>query len=215
MRRTGHMTVALLLACAACKASTATTKAGASKTRPGSTAGASSAGEGQGAATSGSNAQAGSDAGRPPTGTTDAGTSPSTPGGTMHDGGNTAASDAGTTMVTTPIDASAGDAATSDALVGMLGTGSCCQEQTTPGCGNADLQVCVCEKLPACCTSAWSKPCVLIVKEKYCQPGVRDCVCGTNPDAGQWGQTMCCDTAWTDNCNTVAEIKCSAVVGCF
>jgi hypothetical protein len=204
----------LLLACAACKASSGTA-AGASKTGSGNAAGASSSGEGQGSATSGGNAQTGSDAGRPGTGTMDAGTSPSSQGGTLHDGGKNAAPDAGTMMVTMRPDASAGDAATSDALVGMLGTGSCCQEQTTPGCDNADLQVCVCEKIPSCCTTAWSKPCVLIVKEKYCQPGVRDCVCGTNVDAGQWGQTMCCDTAWTDTCNTVAEIKCSAVAGCF
>ena len=211
MRRTAHIAAVLLLACAACKASTATTtKPAASKTRSG-TAGASASGEGQGSATSGSS---GSGAAGSPASTMDAGASPSSQSGAKHDAGTNAGPDAGTTMVTMRPDASAGDAAP-DALVGTLGTGSCCQEQTTPGCDNADLQVCVCEKIPACCTTAWSKACVLIVQQKYCQPGVRDCVCGTNVDAGQWGQTSCCDTAWTDTCNTVAEIKCSAVVGCF
>jgi hypothetical protein len=91
--------------------------------------------------------------------------------------------------------------------------GSCCMVQSTPGCSNASLEVCVCEKDPTCCTTAWTAPCVLIVQQKYCQPGVRDCVCGT--DAGQWGQTDCCTTDWNSTCDSVANLKCNAVQGCF
>jgi hypothetical protein len=101
-----------------------------------------------------------------------------------------------------------------DAGTVMLGTGGCCTENDTPGCSNADLEVCVCEKLPACCTDAWSKPCVLIVEQKFCQAGVRDCVCGKGD--GQWAQTACCETNWTDTfCDQVAETKCGAIRGCF
>jgi hypothetical protein len=113
--------------------------------------------------------------------------------------------DAGTTM-TTP------DAATQDGAV-HIGAGSCCAEHTTPGCSNADLQVCVCEKLTACCTDAWSTACVLTVTQKFCQPGVRDCVCGTG--TGQWGQTACCDNWSGTFCDQVAESKCGAVPGCM
>jgi hypothetical protein len=75
------------------------------------------------------------------------------------------------------------------------------------------LEVCVCEKLSSCCTAAWTLDCALIVQQKYCQSGVRDCVCGT--DAGQWGQTSCCDMDWTSTCDSVATLKCNAAQGCF
>ena len=105
------------------------------------------------------------------------------------------------------------DAGIPDAGPGTLGMGSCCSEHNTPGCSNASLQVCVCEKLTECCTEAWSTACVLIVTEKYCQPGVRDCVCG---DAdGQWNQSQCCNVAWSDTfCDSTAVNHCGAVKGC-
>jgi hypothetical protein len=96
---------------------------------------------------------------------------------------------------------------------GLRDVGSCCSMQTTPGCGNANLEVCVCEKDQSCCTTAWGLQCVLIVQQKYCQPNVRDCVCGA--DAGQWDQTQCCTTDWTSTCDIVATQKCNAVQGCF
>jgi hypothetical protein len=106
-----------------------------------------------------------------------------------------------------------GDAGDQTASMTLHGTGSCCAKHDAPGCGNADLQVCVCEKLPSCCTKAWDAACVFLVEQKYCQPGVRDCVCGTGSD--QWGQAQCCDTEWSASCDSVAEIKCGAVAGCF
>ncbi|MDD9966675.1 MAG: hypothetical protein OXR73_10640 [Myxococcales bacterium] len=94
-----------------------------------------------------------------------------------------------------------------------LGTGSCCAVHDTPGCSNADLQVCVCERLPACCTEAWSEACALVVQHKHCQPGVRACVCGM--EDGQWGQATCCEDAWTDGfCDQIATDKCGAEPGC-
>jgi hypothetical protein len=100
-----------------------------------------------------------------------------------------------------------------DSGSGVRDVGSCCSVQNTPGCSNASLEVCVCEKDPSCCTTTWAEPCVLVVQQKYCQPGVRDCVCGT--DAGQWGQSDCCNTDWTSTCDSVATLKCNAVQGCF
>lgn len=103
---------------------------------------------------------------------------------------------------------------TDGGVVGAIGMGSCCSEHDTPGCSNADLQVCVCEMVPSCCTEAWNAACVLFVTQKYCQPGVRECVCGDGPD--QWQQHSCCELDWTDNfCDSVAVEHCGAVPGCM
>jgi len=105
----------------------------------------------------------------------------------------------------------------SDAGVGdgtaLQGSGSCRAAHDSPGCSNADLQVCVCELRPACCTQAWTVECSDIVMQKRCQPGVRECVCGSGDE--QWRQTDCCDKRWTDTCESVAENKCAAQRGCF
>lgn len=145
----------------------------------------------------------GKDGSATPTPTTgkDAGAGPATPrdGGVAPsptpDGGGTAA----------PVGTDGGGAVT--------GSGSCCAEHDTGGCGNADLMVCVCEKDPSCCTKAWGKHCVFIVEQKYCQAGVRDCVCGSAE--GQWGQAACCASEWSSTCDSVAKLKCDAVPGCF
>ncbi len=110
-------------------------------------------------------------------------------------------------------DGGGADGGGTDGDSGIRDVGSCCSEQDTPGCSDPDLEVCVCEKVQSCCTTAWNLDCVLIVQQKYCQPNVRDCVCGT--DAGQWGQTDCCNTDWTSTCDSVATLKCNAVQGCF
>jgi hypothetical protein len=100
---------------------------------------------------------------------------------------------------------------------GLVNVGSCCTAHTTPGCDNADLELCVCNMTGAssCCTTAWTLACALLVQQKYCQAGVRQCVCGTDVDAGQWAQTSCCSTDWTSTCDSVASVKCHAVTGCF
>jgi hypothetical protein len=123
------------------------------------------------------------------------GGSPHVDGGTAHDGGS---HDGGS--------ADGGDGGPRD-------IGSCCSAQTTPGCDDPNLEVCVCQKIPSCCTTAWTLGCALIVQQKYCQAGVRDCVCGT--DAGQWDQTSCCSSDWNSLCDSVAMNKCGATTGCF
>jgi hypothetical protein len=116
--------------------------------------------------------------------------------------------DAGTPMVE-PLDA----AVLGDAMVGSIGTESCCTVHDSPGCSNADMQVCVCEKISSCCTDKWDQGCVLIVTERRCQEGVRDCVCGDGPN--QWGQHVCCDSSWGSTCDTTARSLCDAKRGCF
>lgn len=119
--------------------------------------------------------------------------------------------DAGTIVPSVGEDA---DVPLNDAGV-LAGSGSCCSEHDSAGCGNADLMVCVCEKDPSCCTKDWGRRCVLIVEQKYCQVGVRDCVCGT--ETGQQGVTACCESGseWSSFCDSVAKVKCEAVAGCF
>ncbi len=92
------------------------------------------------------------------------------------------------------------------------GSGGCCEEHAEPGCEDLETQTCVCDKLPECCTDTWDLPCVLIVEQKYCEPGVRECVCGDAPDG--WEQTQCCETQWTNFCNETAIIKCGARASC-
>jgi hypothetical protein len=89
---------------------------------------------------------------------------------------------------------------------------NCCVAHAKPGCNDADVQRCVCDKLDTCCSEAWTAACTYIVAEKFCQPGVRDCVCGSGD--GQWQQNACCDVEWTPTCDDVGQIKCGATVGC-
>jgi hypothetical protein len=185
--------------------------AGCSTTSGTTPGGGSSSGAGSSGGSDDSGSQSSSDDSGSSTGTHDSGGSgdgaaglggdsgPLQDGGSPHDGGT--------------VDGSHGDGGTGDAAVGNIG--SCCSTQTTPGCDNADLELCVCNKIPTCCTTAWNAPCVTLVQQKYCQLGVRDCVCGT--DAGQWAQTSCCTSDWTTNpvCDSVATNKCGATQGCF
>ncbi|HEX7480386.1 MAG TPA: hypothetical protein VF331_21475 [Polyangiales bacterium] len=154
----------------------------------------------------GGSSGSGGSAGASDSGATDGGGKAGAGGGVGGSSGAAGHAGAGGTS------ASADGGGAADAAV-LHGTGSCCAVQTTPGCGNADLEVCVCEKDPTCCSKSWAQQCVFLVQQKYCQAGVRDCVCGTG--SGQWGQTACCSTDWTPSCDSVAQIKCGAVAGCF
>lgn len=98
-----------------------------------------------------------------------------------------------------------------DAGVSLMPTGSCCEAHDTPGCEDALLMACVCEKNQACCTDAWSAGCVLTVTQKFCQPKVRDCVC--NPD-GLWKKEECCNEEWDDTCDIVGTSKCEQKRDC-
>ena len=133
-----------------------------------------------------------------------------------------AAPDAGS-MTMLPV---AGMSAAGAGAAGMLGsagaagttpptmnTGSCCEKSDKPGCGTPETQACVCALQPACCTTAWTETCTFVVAQKFCQPGVRECVCGNG--MGQWQQFECCAQSWSDTCDSVAVNKCSARAGCF
>lgn len=111
-----------------------------------------------------------------------------------------------------PPDAAEDAQSAPDADSAKTNTGSCCSTSALPGCGDAALRACVCEREPRCCSEAWDETCTRIVKEKHCQSGVRDCVCGFAE--GQWQQTSCCQGGWNDTCESVARIKCQATTDC-
>jgi hypothetical protein len=87
-------------------------------------------------------------------------------------------------------------------------TNACCEAATTPGCSDTDIETCVCDQLPDCCTTAWDSVCVELVRQQTCAPDVRTCVCQ------DWGLSECCDTQWTDFCTITAEQKCNAQNTC-
>lgn len=97
--------------------------------------------------------------------------------------------------------------------VPVMNTGSCCEASDKPGCGTPETQACVCALQPRCCMAAWDETCTFIVAQKFCQAGVRECVCGGG--TGQWQQSECCAQSWTDTCDSVALNKCNARAGCF
>lgn len=91
-------------------------------------------------------------------------------------------------------------------------TGSCCSAGTGTGCGDSALQECVCALSPRCCSDGWDESCARLVREKNCQTGVRDCVCGSNE--GQWEQAYCCEGGWNATCESVSIHKCGATAAC-
>ena len=91
-------------------------------------------------------------------------------------------------------------------------SGSCCSEGSGPGCGDPELQQCVCALAPRCCSEAWDDSCARLVREKNCQSGVRDCVCGNGE--GQWQQAYCCEGGWNATCESVSIHKCGATAAC-
>jgi hypothetical protein len=91
-------------------------------------------------------------------------------------------------------------------------TNTCCSAGPGLGCGDSALQECVCALSPRCCSDAWDESCARLVKEKNCQAGVRDCVCGS--EEGQWQQAYCCEGGWNATCESVSIHKCGATAAC-
>jgi hypothetical protein len=89
--------------------------------------------------------------------------------------------------------------------------GSCCEAHEGTGCNDPAIEACVCaaDALPDCCDKKWDVFCVEIVKQRYCEKGIRQCVCM------EWQQEGCCTVEWTESiCETTAELKCGASGGC-
>lgn len=96
---------------------------------------------------------------------------------------------------------------------------TCCAASDVPGCGDVEIESCVCEKHPACCTDAWSQACVAAVDIDACsdcggppppspccgaglgpgcsEPGIELCVCEQMPE--------CCSELWTTECAAAVE----------
>jgi hypothetical protein len=86
--------------------------------------------------------------------------------------------------------------------------GACCAAHEGSGCDDPDVEACVCDLLPDCCSGNWDFLCAQIVAEKRCEPGVRECVCE------EWEQMTCCEEQWTAFCGITAEAKCGASPRC-
>jgi hypothetical protein len=80
------------------------------------------------------------------------------------------------------------------------GGGDCCELQDTPGCGDAAVQMCVCEQDAFCCTNLWDSICVDEVEEFGCGN------CGGGPTCGDG----VCDG--TENCSN-CEADCGPCGG--
>ncbi len=114
-------------------------------------------------------------------------------------------------------------------LVGFLGCGSCnegdcCEANGTPGCGDPEIEGCVCDVAPGCCQNEWSDACAVLVEQLECgmcggmmfegdcceangTPGCDDaelteCVCALDP--------FCCENEWDDLCAGAAVDQCGA-----
>lgn len=102
---------------------------------------------------------------------------------------------------------------------GAVGTqGACCDPGRGPGCGDPELEACVCEADGFCCDVQWDEACVDVARFGACagacpvpdvpppddccvdndggggclDPQVQDCVCLEDP--------YCCDYAWDGVC---------------
>lgn len=108
------------------------------------------------------------------------------------------------------------DTSGSDSSAGTTGA-TCCEAMLGPGCGEPELEACVCEADPFCCEEQWDETCVDIAMFGACiggclppeppapddccvdneGPGCLDaeiaaCVCAQDP--------YCCSYTWDDVC---------------
>jgi hypothetical protein len=105
-------------------------------------------------------------------------------------------------------------------------TGTCCTASTSPGCGDAEIEACVCALDPLCCSQDWDALCVDLLVDSGCGtceggvqtcceamdgPGcaadaeVEACVCDAAPE--------CCSEAWTQTCGQLVSVLGCAVCG--
>lgn len=118
-----------------------------------------------------------------------------------------------------PAAPAAGSTAPAGPTTGSVGastsvTGSCCEAQPRAGCGEPDVQQCVCAKVPSCCQTGWDIVCAQLVEDLACGncqqpcceagsgPGcsdatVQSCVCGADPS--------CCSSGWDEFCVTLVD----------
>lgn len=97
-------------------------------------------------------------------------------------------------------------AATTDGGPGSKG--ACCAAHAEPGCSEPEVESCICDLLPDCCTDSWDALCVQLYNEQHCGDGVRECVCK------DWELDRCCTESWTTLCALTAEEKCGGTPSC-
>ena len=102
----------------------------------------------------------------------------------------------------------------------------CCDNNPGPGCGNEELETCVCMTNPGCCGMNWGPGCVEAAQvecgyscydpgtEDCCSehpevgcnvPEIQSCVCGLDP--------FCCEDSWDGQCVNEATNDCGGCMG--
>jgi hypothetical protein len=107
------------------------------------------------------------------------------------------------------------------------GTGSCCEAQSGPGCGDPTVQACVCKKDAFCCQYTWDQVCVDEITAFNCGDcaggGCGNGLCDNDEDClicpgdcGACGGTGCCEAHATTACDdaTVAACVCNQDAFC-
>jgi len=142
-------------------------------------------------------------------------------GSAAGSGGGGAGGQAGTATTGGAGGEAAADAGGLGGEGGASGTGSlqedlgpCCEAHDGPGCQDQATAECVCSVIPSCCTDRWEEACAIMVTQKHCEAGIRDCVCGDGAD--QWQlDSQCCMGDWSALCQSTAVQKCVAKDSCF
>lgn len=117
--------------------------------------------------------------------------------------------------------AAAADGGVGDASVAL--STACCDAHGTPGCSDATVQKCVCDKVSSCCQSAWDLVCVELVSSLGCGSCKGDCcksssVTGCNDAKIEScvckGDATCCSDHWDDYCVTLVDgLYCGTCAG--
>ena len=102
---------------------------------------------------------------------------------------------------------------------GLVTSGNCCEAQPNAGCGEPDVQRCVCAKVASCCQTGWDVVCAQLVEDLQCgsckkpcceasdsqgcaDATVEACVCAADPS--------CCSSDWDPFCVTLVDsVRCS------
>ncbi len=108
-----------------------------------------------------------------------------------------------------------GTESSSSCFTDCVGGGGCCLEKETAGCGDLDVQACVCGIDPYCCTGAWDGLCAAAADD--CGSCNGSC-CGSTGNPGCDGTSCeacvcdiaptCCTEDWWLGCATYAQGAC-------
>ncbi len=100
------------------------------------------------------------------------------------------------------------------------GTGSCCCDNGSPGCGNSECRDCVCASRPECCSGSWDDSCADLAAGDCLESCIECDVCGNGycgfnencalcpEDCGAPCEGSCCERHSTSGCDESACQDC-------